>query len=143
MRFRKEGKKRGVLGIALDMTPILDMVFNLLIFFAVSLNFAATSGGINVTLPKAKSAEPVRAEQITINLTKDGNTYLNTKRISISDLRNKLESDDKKESLIIIRADDSVKHGRVVEMMDIVKSADFTKLAIAVDQAPSTPKDKK
>lgn len=143
MRFRKEGKKKGGLGIALDMTPILDMVFNLLIFFAVSLNFAATSGGINIKLPKAKSAEPVRAEQITINLTTDGNTYLNNKRISISDLRNKLESDDKKESLVIIRADDSVNHGRVVEIMDIVKTADFTKLAIAVDQAPSPPKDKK
>lgn len=58
---------------------MVDVVFNLLIFFALSLNFAATSGGINLKLPTASSSDPIKSEEITINLTNDGGVYLNDK----------------------------------------------------------------
>jgi biopolymer transport protein ExbD len=137
MRFRDgNGAKRG-LGAAVDLTPIVDTVFNLLIFFALSLNFAATSGGINVNLPKATSAEPVRAEQLTVNITKDGKLYLNDKITTLDGLSQSLEKNQNKQSLVIIRADDSVPHGRVVEVMDTVKTHGFSRLAIAVQQTPT------
>ena len=55
--------------------------------------------------------------------------------INIDDLAPRLESIEDKDSIVIIRADNSVPHGQVVEVMDIVKSEGFSKLAIAVDQA--------
>ncbi|HSE83459.1 MAG TPA: biopolymer transporter ExbD [Thermodesulfobacteriota bacterium] len=140
MRFRKDNGKRAGLGAGLDITPIVDTVFNLLIFFALSLNFAVTSGGINVKLPKATSAEPVKAEQLTINLTEDGKTYLNDKEITAGKLSETLEKNQNKESVVIIRADSAVSHGRVVEVMDMVRSKGFSRLAIAVEQAPSEEK---
>jgi len=135
MKFRKQKNGKSGVGSTLDLTPIVDVVFNLLIFFALSLNFAATSGGINVKLPSASSAEPVKTEQLTVNLTKDGQVYYNDEKINIDDLPTKLQAIEDKESIVIIRADNSVPHGQVVEVMDIVKSGGFSKLAIAVDQA--------
>ena len=135
MRFRKQKNGKAGSGATLDLTPIVDVVFNLLIFFALSLNFAATSGGINVKLPSASSAEPVKTEQLTINLTQAGKVYYNDKEINIDDIAPKLAAIEDKNSIVIIRADNSVPHGQVVEVMDIVKSEGFSKLAIAVDQA--------
>ena len=142
MRFRKQKNGKAGSGATLDLTPVVDVVFNLLIFFALSLNFAATSGGINVKLPSASSAEPVKTEQLTINLTQAGKVYYNDKEINIDDLAPKLDSIEDKESIVIIRADNSVPHGQVVEVMDIVKSEGFSKLAIAVDQAAGSPGSK-
>ena len=140
MRFRREHGKKGALGAALDITPIVDTVFNLLIFFALSLSFAATSGGINVRLPKAASAEPVKTEQLTINLTEDGNLYLNDKATTLDKLSTALRENQNKDSLVVIRADNSVPHGKVVELMDAVKTHGFSRLAIAVEQPPPDKK---
>jgi biopolymer transport protein ExbD len=136
MRFRKEDEAKKGLASTLDLTPIVDVVFNLLIFFALSLNFAVTSGGINVKLPKASSAEPIKAQELTINLTADGKMYLNDKVITLDKLSQKLKEKKDKDSLVIIRADSSVTHGRVVEAMDTVRTNGFSRLAIAVDQPP-------
>jgi len=135
MKFRKQKNGKSGIGSTLDLTPVVDVVFNLLIFFALSLNFAATSGGINVKLPSASSAEPVKTEQVTINLTQAGQVYYNEKKIEIDDLPAKLKGIEDKDSLVIIRADNAVPHGQVVQVMDIIKSEGFSKLAIAVDQA--------
>ena len=104
--------------------------------FCLSLNFAATSGGINVRLPKAATAEPIKAEQLTISLTRDDKLYLNDKTISLDELSKTLERNQNKESLVIIRADNAVPHGRVVEVMDMAKTHGFSRLAIGVEQAP-------
>ncbi|MEQ9618793.1 MAG: biopolymer transporter ExbD [Deltaproteobacteria bacterium] len=138
MRFRPVKKTKNGIGSTLDLTPIVDVVFNLLIFFALSLNFAATSGGINVKLPSATSAEPVKTEQVTINMTKDGKLFYNDKTIDIEGLRERLKGIEDKDSIVIIRADDSVPHGKVVEVMDIAKSEGLSRLAIAVQQSAST-----
>jgi len=138
MRFKPLKKSKSAAGSTLDLTPIVDVVFNLLIFFALSLNFAATSGGINVKLPSASSAEPVKSEQVTINMTQDGRLFYNEKTTDIEGLKEKLKEVKDKNSIVIIRADDSVPHGKVVQVMDIAKSEGFSKLAIAVEQASGT-----
>ena len=143
MKFRRKAKDGSGIGSALDLTPVVDVVFNLLIFFALSLNFAATSGGINVKLPSATSAEPVKLEQLTINLTKDGNIVYNDSTIDAAELAQKLKEVKDKDSLVIIRADNDVPHGKVVEIMDIAKSEGLSKLAFAVQAQPSLPKDEK
>jgi biopolymer transport protein ExbD len=130
-------------GGGLDLTPIVDVVFNLLIFFAVTLSFAATSGGINVKLPTASSADPVETEEITVNLTEDGKLFYNDTSVDIEGLAAKLKEVKNKESVIIIRADNTVPHGKVVQVMDTVKSEGLSKIAIAVDQAPPRPDSNK
>ncbi len=143
MRFKRKTKNGAGTGSALDITPVVDVVFNLLIFFALTLNFAATSGGINVKLPSASSAEPVKLEQLTINLTKDGSIVYNNDTIDAAKLSTILKEVKDKDSLVIIRADNDVPHGKVVEIMDIAKSEGLSKLAFAVQASPALPKDEK
>lgn len=134
VKFRKDNSRtKGILN-TLDLTPVVDVVFNLLIFFALSLNFAATSGGINLKLPSASSSEPIKSEQITINLTEEGKIFLNDKVSDLEKIRDRLQDTPDKSSLVIIRADSGVKHGKVVDVMDLVKSEGFSRLAIAVQQ---------
>lgn len=143
MNFRpkKNNGKKGV-GSTLDLTPVVDVVFNLLIFFALSLNFAVASRGIDVKLPSAGSATTIKADQVTVNLTKDGSSYLDDKKIDINQLGTLLKEKADKKSLVIIRADSDVEHGRVVGVMDIIKSQDLNRIAIAVDAEPAAGKGK-
>jgi biopolymer transport protein ExbD len=136
MKFKPVRQSKSA-GGGIDLTPIVDVVFNLLIFFAVTLSFAATSGGINVNLPSATSADPVEAEQITVNMTQDGKLFYNDQDVDINGLAARLKEVKNKESIIIIRADNTVPHGKVVQVMDTVKAEGLSKIAIAVDQAPS------
>lgn len=138
MKFKKQTSRKLNSITTLDLTPMIDVVFNLLIFFALSLNFVTSSGGINVNLPEASSAKPIKTENITINITKSGKLYYNKEVATKEEIKQNLKKVTDKSSLIIIRADNKVEHGKVVEAMDLVKMEGFTKLAIAVDQAPES-----
>lgn len=142
MNFRSKKINNKGVGSALDLTPVVDIVFNLLIFFALSLNFAAASRGIDIKLPSASSAKTIRSDQVTVNLTKEGLTFLNDKKITLEQLGPMLKEKADKKSLVIIRADSEVEHGRVVRIMDIIKSQDLNRIAIAVDIETQTEESK-
>ncbi len=133
MRFRRKKKEE----IGLDLTPMVDTVFNLLIFFALSLNFIVLPG-INIKLPQARTEDlPQGKREANILITKDNRIFLNRKPVSIDTLADELRSTLKsKDSIIIIQADRDVRHGRVVEVMDIIKTSGFNRIAIA-----TTPKE--
>ncbi len=117
----------------LDITPIVDTVFNLLIFFALSLNFIVTPG-IKVNLPESSTEEIVREKEEIVIVIKQGNEiYINNSSVSIEQLFLILSESAQRnrETLIIIQADQKVSHGRVVKVMDTAKRAGLTRLAIA------------
>jgi len=142
MNFRSKKINNKGVGSALDLTPVVDIVFNLLIFFALSLNFAAASRGIDIKLPSASSAKTIRSDQVTVNLTKEGLIFLDDKKITLEQLGPMLKEKADKKSLVIIRADSDVEHGKVVRIMDIIKSQDINRIAIAVDVETQTEESK-
>ena len=117
----------------LDITPIVDTVFNLLIFFALSLNFIITPG-INVNLPESITEEIIRErDELIIVMNKDNTISIDGHSIS-EDQLNFLLSDavqKNQETLVIIQADQDVSHGSVVSMMDRTNKAGLKRLAIA------------
>ena len=64
----------------------------------------------------------------------------NDKAVDVEELTKKLQEVKDKDSLVIIRADNDVPHGKVVEVMDIAKSEGLSKLAFAVQAPPSLPR---
>jgi len=117
----------------LDMTPLVDVVFNLLIFFMLSTTFVTTPG-IKINLPEASSKElKVQEKEVRIALTKKGKIYLNRKLVTLGDVRKILKQKARlnRKMLVIIQADEQVTHGKVVQIMDIAKNAGLNKLAIA------------
>lgn len=117
----------------LDLTPIVDVVFNLLIFFALSLNFSQITSSINIKLPKAKSSEVITDKQIVVSIEKGNKIYINDENLYIDQVMTYL-SDVNKNRVVVVKADESIDHGFVVQMMDLIKRAGFKKLGIAVNK---------
>ena len=117
----------------LDITPIVDTVFNLLIFFALSLNFIVTPG-IKVNLPASSTEEIIREKEEIIIMMKRGNEiFINNNSVSVEQLFLILtqSAQKNKDALVIIQADQEVSHGSVVKVMDTAKRSGLTRLAIA------------
>jgi len=119
--------------LTLDLTPLIDVVFLLLIFFMVTTTFA-TQSGIGVKLPEATAQERPSTEAVSISIKATGELFLDEKPVTREALRaglKTLEQQRGAETVVVVRADESVAHGRVVEAMDAARTAGFRKLAIA------------
>ncbi len=135
MRFTKEERRGGTL---IDITPLVDTVFNLMIFFALSLNFLALSG-LKITLPKGATREILSSPKaVDISITREGVIYIQKEEVSWDKVEEVLFSmRNEGYEKVIIKADKDIKHGIVVEILDSAKRSGFTQLAIA-----TTPKEK-
>ena len=139
MRLRRA--RRG--GPQLDITPVVDTVFNLMIFFALSLNFISIPG-IPVNLPRASSfAEAPRAREVTVSVTREGELFVEGRRVTAAELKTEFtrRAAEEPDTLVVINADGDSTHGAVVEVMDLARGAGLPRLAIATkpaaDAAPS------
>ncbi len=119
----------------IDVTPMIDIVFQLVLFFMVSTNFV-TSPGIQVDLPRS-SAQTVLSEDkdIHIWMTTDGALFVDDQPVSSDRLRSILlaRASDDPNTLVVIKADQGVSHGRVVAVMDQARAQGLTRLAIATE----------
>ena len=129
MEFKAKRNK----DIHLDITPIVDTVFNLLIFFALSLNFTSTSS-LDINLPDISSKQIAnKTERALIQITAKGEIFLNRSKINMGSLFEMLQKIKAKTpySGMVIQADESVPHGKVVHIMDMCKKTGFNKISIA------------
>jgi len=116
-----------------DLTPLVDVVFLLLIFFMLSTTFIVAPG-IKVKLPTSSSTEISREKkEFRVVITKDDKIFVEQKLVSIEELGKYLTKGarESREGMVIIQADERVRHGKVVEVMDVAKTSGFNKLAIA------------
>ena len=86
MRLRS---KRGSIQSNVDMTPMIDIVFQLILFFLVSTTFAILPG-IKLNLPVSKTAEGTSMQGITITASADGSLYFNEKSVTVDELGSEL-----------------------------------------------------
>ena len=108
-----------------DMTPMIDIVFQLILFFLVSTTFA-TLPGIKLQLPDSHTAEATSVQGITITAQKDGVLFFNDKEVSMEALGNELLAFDtgktkKEEFPISLEADSDVTNGTVVKLFDVIR----------------------
>ncbi len=119
-----------------DLTPMIDVVFLLLIFFMISTTFTERPG-LKIDLPETETFELLAEDkELQVYLSKDGLIYLRQQQISLEDLvrhLNTYESAAAKMTFLLM-ADTEVVHGRVIQLMDAAKVAGFGRLAIATDK---------
>jgi biopolymer transport protein ExbD len=120
--------------IDVNLTPLIDVVFLLLIFFMVSTSFVFTNS-LKVNLPKAKGDTVDIKKNVNIVITKEDKISIDGKVISKTRLLEKLKILNKKHpnATIVLQADADSKHGDVVYVMDKSKKAGFKKFAIAAE----------
>ena len=120
--------------VDVNITPLIDVVFLLLIFFMVTTTFVE-SPSINVNLPKAatKAKESKKSKNLVVSVNTRGQIFLGEKRLSMSEFKSEAQkfSSENKSGMLVLRADKTSQHGEVVEIMDIAKSEGITKIAIA------------
>ncbi|MCK4271562.1 biopolymer transporter ExbD [bacterium] len=118
----------------LDITPLVDCVFLLLIFFMVTTVFSTTPG-LRVDLPKAAESDMPPEKDLNIVISKDGELELNGVPLVMEDLeRALLEAKEMYRSkVLIIKADKKTYHEVVVDVMDAAKGVGIDELAIATE----------
>jgi biopolymer transport protein ExbD len=119
----------------INIVPFVDIILVVLIIFMVTTPFIMKPS-INVNLPKAGSGEDTTPSELTISITADGKVALNGKmsdEAAITAYAKDLAT-RKPEVQAIISADREVTHGRVVGIIDAVKSGGVKKFAITIDK---------
>ena len=126
--FKKQPKKARV-----EIIPIIDTMFFLLVFFMIATLSMTVMRGMQVNLPKAESSKSDVKENVSVTLTKDGRIYFNKQEIQRTELTTMLiaEASKNPDILVMVNADEETSHGSVVELMDEIKMAGITRLAIA------------
>jgi len=125
-----EGRKR--VDTRLNIAPLIDVVFLLLIFFMLSAHFV-TQPGIKLTLPTASTAKLHPEEDVIISITNDNDLYLNEEKVNLDNLPEKLrvKLNKSQKKTVIIKADEKIDLGLAVKIMDIAKQAKAEGLVIS------------
>jgi biopolymer transport protein ExbD len=114
----------------LDIVPLIDVVFLLLIFFMLTSSFIFQPG-IKVNLPKAITSEVVHKKSLVILITKDNTVYLNERAITMDELTTRLTIAAKEARPLLIQADREASLGKVVEVWDLCREEGITQINIA------------
>lgn len=133
-------KRRGKGESTLEITPLIDVVFLLLIFFLVATTFEDINSGIKIELPQSTIKEIKDIKEIQIAIDKNKNMVLNykekgkTQKINVNKENLKSELEDKfknsNEKNVVISADKKLDYGYIVEIMTISKEAGANSLDI-------------
>lgn len=128
MKFKRRLKPQ----VTVDLIPLIDVVFQLVIFFMVATTFIVTPG-IGLTFPASTSAEPVAMTKIVISVASRDRIYLNQEEHTIESLDERLteikaQDEERGEELkrtIILEGDKDIPYSLLVEMLDLLRNNGF------------------
>lgn len=121
----------------INIVPMIDVIFSILAFFIISSMFLSKSEGLPVNLPQASTAAvQTESVKLTISIDAEGLLMLDEQVVALGDLEQAVRDRMKAEpvSVVVLKADKSVEHGQVVEVMDRVRRIEGAKLAIAAEK---------
>ena len=130
MRFRSENDEN----FSFDLTPLVDVVFLLLIFFMVSTVFVDFKRQMDISLPSSKSSVPSEVkEPVKVELTVDKQIFLNGEKVTFEEFESALSKIAvSKNNAAVIRADKNLPYGNVIKIMGILQSAKILDIGVAV-----------
>ena len=119
----------------LMLSPMIDMIFLLLVFFIVSTMYMSEIKTIPIRLPGAQNSETVSKSNFAVTVKKDGSLYLEDNKIGMKQLVANAASESKRDAAfsVIIRADGDANYKTVIELMDELKGAGVTRFGLATD----------
>jgi biopolymer transport protein ExbD len=132
MQFRRKSRAE----IAINLAPLIDVIFLLVIFFAVSTTFLETAG-LQLELPESSSTAKREVEDISVFLGADGELSLGDETVDEAQLMERLRSalSETDRKVVVLRADTHTEHGAVVEIMDLIRESGAEALTIAARSA--------
>ena len=135
------GKRQKRPGAQVDLIPMIDIVFQLILFFLVSTTFAMLPA-ITLKLPSSQTSESVSVGQITITLETGGSIWFNSDRVaSYEELNERLaafdevEYEGRRDYPVQLEADELVTNGAIVQVFDILRKNGFAALNLRTTES--------
>ena len=125
MRFRRGLSTR----TNVELIPLIDVVFQLVIFFMVSTTFILTPG-ISLILPKSETSEPVVMSKLVVTVVSQDELYLNRERYNVEGLDKRLgaitEEERSEIKTVVVEGDENVSYRLMVQVLDVLRRNGFT-----------------
>jgi biopolymer transport protein ExbD len=133
--------KRSSVASTLSLTPLIDVVFLLLIFFLVTSEFEDEERRLDIVLPTATSATPMigKPREIIVDIDADGQLYLGGQRTGLDELQKLLRSavaNNPTHQTVVIRADHATTFQPVVNVMDLCNRTGVSDYSVTTQEAP-------
>ena len=128
-KSRRRGSGRSAAQV--DLVPMIDIVFQLILFFLVSTTFAMLPG-ISLNLPESTTSESVSSGGITITMKEDGQIWYKSTQVDLESLNRELAAfdqvtyEERAEYPINLEADSLVTNGQIVTVFDILRQNGFS-----------------
>jgi biopolymer transport protein ExbD len=120
MRFRRKLSKK----TEVNLVPMIDIVFQLVIYFMVSTTIIVTPG-VPIVYPESTSSEPVAMSKLVITAVSENELYLNKKQYNLAGLRKAFdeftEKDRENISTVVIEGDENVNYNLMIHILDILR----------------------
>ncbi|GJM44310.1 MAG: hypothetical protein DHS20C21_11520 [Gemmatimonadota bacterium] len=137
LAFRPRKSRKNV---SLDVTPLIDVLFLLIIFFTLTSTFKR-AGELELSLPESSTATPTAGEDdhlVELVVMEDEGLLLDGERLERAQLRDRLLAarQEDPQGRIVIQAEASVDHGTVVDLLDLVRDVGFPGVTVGTHLAP-------
>lgn len=126
----------------IEILPLIDCMFLLLVFFVYSMMTLTQPRGMPVNLPQASTASAVTEESVSISVTDTDEIYLDKERVGLETLSARIAAAraENPELRILIKGDARARHGTVVKVLDILRALSVER--VAIQTAPIEPEKK-
>ncbi len=133
MNFRRHEPRRA----RIEIVPMIDVVFFLLVFFMMASLSMAVYAGLPVNLPQAATGQVAASETASVTVDREGHAYLNREPLAMADVDQRVRRLLQGNPLlaIVINADGDASHRHVVAVLDALRLAGVSRMAIAVTPA--------
>lgn len=128
-------KRRELRAPEIMLSPMIDMIFLLLVFFIISTMYMSEVKTIPIRLPVARNSETVSKSNFNVSVKQDGSLYLDEQQIPMDVLVANAALESKRDSSfsVIIRAEGEADYKLVITLMDKLKGAGVTRFGLATD----------
>ena len=121
---------------SINILPMIDIIFAILSFFIISSLYLTKIDTIKVNLPKSSTAVREQNKPQIITVDNNENIYFNSNEISLKNISSLIRTniENREEPIVILRADTSVKHGFIVNLLDELRKIENLKIGISTEK---------
>lgn len=138
MQIRQRTTKRA----RIEIIPMIDVIFFLLVFFMVSSLAMTKINSMPVALPKTSSTPEALKQDLILTIKRDGSLFLNKSPVTLDRIGPQLayEMHDNPQNVVVVNADQGVNYGLVIQVMDQARQIGVRKFALATEAAKQAGK---
>jgi biopolymer transport protein ExbD len=131
-------RKKSTEGDDMNLTPLIDVVFNLLVFFLVATSFQRVQRELQVDLPKAKSSETMSRDiqPVAVTVAKDGGVTMGGKPVTVEELPRRLKEAvaSVRRPRVFVRGDAQAYHQNIVAVLNACQEAGISDVSLATEE---------